>query len=395
MDTTGNGRLPAYAARLCAARPLRVLMVLDNNYPGIGGAELQVRLLSRALAARGHEVKILAPRLDPSRPVHETLDGIPVERIAYPRVRVLGSLILMLRFAWHLLRTRKRYDAIHVHIVKNLATIAGLLCPMLRASVIIKVSGAWEFDGGVLDPAKRHQPLTLLRNACIRGVDYVQCISVYTRSRLREADYPERKLRMIHNAVDLDRYQAADRAPGGNAVPIVVFVGRMRPVKGVDVLVRAWKEVQARHRARLILAGDGPIVPDIKKLAAQTGVADSIEFVGEISTVPELLRRSDIYVQPSYQEGLPNSVLEAMATGLPIVATRISGNEDLVEDGRNGLLVPPGDAAALAQAIVRLLADPVAARRMGERSRAIVSEQYGLPVVMAKLERAYQGDCAA
>jgi glycosyltransferase involved in cell wall biosynthesis len=374
---------------------LRVLMVLDNNYPGIGGAELQVRLLSRALAARGHEVKILAPRLDPTRPVHDTVDGIEVERIPYPRVRVLGSLILMLRFAWYLLRTRESYDAIHVHIVKNLATVAGLLCPFLRASVVIKVSGAWEFDGGVLDPAKRRQPLTLLRNACIRGVDYVQCISVYTRRRLREADYPECKLRMIHNAVDLDRYQSTDGARGGNTVPIVVFVGRMRPVKGVDVLVRAWKEVQVRNRARLVLAGDGPIVPDIKKLASDSGVADSIEFLGEISTVPDLLRRSDIYVQPSYQEGMPNSVLEAMATGLPIVATKISGNEDLVEDGRNGLLVPPGDATALARAIERLLVDPLEARRMGDRSRAIVSEQYGLPVVVSKLVRTYQGEAAA
>jgi glycosyltransferase involved in cell wall biosynthesis len=107
-----------------------------------------------------------------------------------------------------------------------------------------------------------------------------------------------------------------------------------------------------------------------------------------------LLRRTRVYVQPSYQEGMPNSVLEAMAAGLPIVATRVSGNVDLVHDGENGFLVPPGDKDALAQAIRRLLEDPELASRMGERSRQLAAE-FGVPVVTAKLLQRFRGTLAA
>src|SRR6185436_2068004 len=109
------------------------------------------------------------------------------------------------------------------------------------------------------------------------------------------------------------------------------------------------------------------------------GFAESVDFIGEVSDVPSVLVRADIYVQPSFQEGLPNSVLEAMAMGLPIVATRISGNEDVVVHEENGLLVPAGDAEALAAALRRLMNDPLLAARMGRRSRQMVEERFALP----------------
>jgi L-malate glycosyltransferase len=96
-----------------------------------------------------------------------------------------------------------------------------------------------------------------------------------------------------------------------------------------------------------------------------------------------------VYAQPSFQEGMPNSVLEAMASGLPVAATRISGNVDLVFDGDNGLLVPPGDAPAMAEALVALLSDPERARRMGQRSRERVAERYGLDAVIGELIAIY------
>jgi glycosyltransferase involved in cell wall biosynthesis len=366
---------------------LRVLMVVDGWYPGSGGTEQQARMLSRVLASRGHDVNVLTLQRGPESGLRETIDGIPVQRIAYPRVRYVGAVVLVLRFAWRLLRARRRYDAIHVHMVTNLAPIAGLLRPLLRAAVVVKVSGAGEFEGGVLDPAKQRQLVTWLRNAWLRRVDYVQCISRYTRDRLRAAGYPEAKLCMIPNGVELARFRARDESPPGDRLPTVVFVGRMRPVKGVDVLVRAWKDVQARHRARLVLAGEGPMLPELKRLVLELGIAGSVEFVGEVSAVPELLAKADIYVQPSRQEGLPNAVLEAMAAGLPIVATRVSGNEDVVEDGR---LVPPADAPRLAEAIGGLLADLPAARARGRRSRRIVEERFQVSAVLDQLARAYR-----
>jgi glycosyltransferase involved in cell wall biosynthesis len=232
--------------------------------------------------------------------------------------------------------------------------------------------------------------VTRLRNYCIRGVDYVQCISLYTRERLRQAGYPERMLRMIPNAVQTERFRASSAVRDPAAVPTVIFVGRIQPVKGLEVLLRAWKMVLARLPARLLIAGDGGQLPELKRFAADTGIAESVTFTGEVSDVPARLEQADLYVQPSYQEGLPNSVLEAMSAGLPIVATRISGNEDVVADGVNGMLVPAGDAESLAHALATLLADRERAREFGRQSRRIIEQRFQLSAVVDQLVTTYR-----
>jgi glycosyltransferase involved in cell wall biosynthesis len=373
--------------RAAARDRLRLLVVVDGHYPSTGGAELQARLLSRTLAEARHEVRVLAPWLDEWLPLRETLDGVPVERIPYPKIRGLGALILCLRFAWWLLRERGRYDAIHVHMAQNLAAVAGLLRPWLGASLTVKISGASEFEGGVLDMTRRGRPLLRLMNRWIRRADTIQCISRYTFDRLVAAGYPASRLRMIPNAVDLDRFRT-ERPPRRGAAR-VAYVGRLRRVKGLTVLVDAWHALGPGGAARLTIAGEGPLRGELQARIEHLALGDGVTLAGEVSDVPAVLRQADVYVQPSFVEGMPNSVLEAMAAGLPIVATRVSGNEDLVEDGENGLLVPPGDPAALAAAIRRLVDDPALASRMGERSRALV-ERFGLPSVTALLLRAYR-----
>ena len=139
-----------------------------------------------------------------------------------------------------------------------------------------------------------------------------------------------------------------------------------------------------------MIAGEGAEREALAQSARDNGVGETVEFLGEVSDVPGVLARADIYVQPSFQEGLPNAVLEAMAMGLPIVATRVSGNEDVVADGDNGLLVPPGDPDALAAALRRLVADPALALRMGRRSREIVESRFSLTAVMNQLRAAYR-----
>jgi glycosyltransferase involved in cell wall biosynthesis len=368
---------------------MRLLVVVDGFYPSLGGAEIQARLLCRVFADAGHEVRVLAPWLDERRPLRETMDGaVAVERIPYPKIRLLGAMVLCLRFAWKLLRERGRYDAIHVHMAEILAAIAGLLRPWLGASVTVKISGASEFEGGILDPRLRSRPLHRLMNRWIRRVDSIQCISRYTYEKLIAAGYPASRLRRIPNAVDLSRFRTTGR-PGGGVVR-VAYVGRLRHVKGVSVLVDAWHELAAaRDGARLVIAGDGELREALVAQVERLSLGGSVELAGEITDVPGLLRETDVYVQPSFQEGLPNSVLEAMAAGLPVVATRVSGNEDLVTDGHNGLLVPPGSPTALAAAIRRLIDDPALARRMGERSQER-AEQFGIPAVTARLMRAYR-----
>ncbi|MEY4563809.1 MAG: hypothetical protein RLZZ618_3086 [Pseudomonadota bacterium] len=364
----------------------RILLVVDSVYPAMGGAERQVELLAKAFGARGHEVHILAPLLRKGDLQFEMVDGTPVERMPYPHIRKWGSLFLCVRFAFWLLRHRKSFDAIHIHTVHILAAVAGLVRPWLSMPVAIKVTGAWEFEGGLLDPALQHKPFIRALNWGVKRLDYVQCISEFTREMTCKAGYPDSMLRMIPNAVDTDKFNCNVPYVGP---PCAVYVGRLRTVKGVYVLLDAWAEVVKKVDARLLIAGDGPEAATLEARAKELGIDGSIEFLGEVNDVPSVHARGCVYAQPSFQEGMPNSVLEAMASGLPVAATRISGNVDLVFDGDNGLLVPPGDAPAMAEALVALLSDPERARRMGQRSRERVAERYGLDAVIGELIAIY------
>lgn len=376
-----------------AALPLRILFVVDGRYPATGGAEKQVRLLARAFADAGHAVQVLAPRLDSRLPVADEVDGIPLTRLAYPRVRIVGAVALCVRYGFWLWRRRRAFDAIHVHMAKNLAAVSGLLQPVLGATVMVKISGAWEFNGGILDPELRERPLQRAYNWCVRRVDALQCISEYTRRMLQDAGYSQASLLMIPNAVNLTRFSPPVRGDREAGMPIrVAYVGRIRPVKGVEVLLDAWSRMDRKANARLTIAGDGAGREALMQAARDGGFAESVDFLGEVGNVPSILAETDIYVQPSFQEGLPNSVLEAMAMGLPIVATRISGNEDVVVHEKNGLLVPAGDAEALAAALLRLMRDPLLAARMGRRSREMVEDRFAIPPVLSQLEKAYRGD---
>lgn len=391
MITSSDNASPA--AVPCDERPLRILMVVDGRYPATGGAEMQARLMSRVLAARGHAVRIVAPRLDPAQARVEIIDGIEVRRLAYPRVKLLGAVLLDLRFAAHLLRHHREFDAVHIHMVRNLAGAAGWLRRWVRPTMVAKVSGADEFKGGILDPDLLQRPIHRLLNAGARRIDAFQCISAHTRKAMLQVGYAAAKMHLIPNAVDCRRFDCVrdDAAP----LRRVAFVGRHVPVKGLDVLLRAWTMVRRPDGLRLVLAGDGPERARIRALAIDLAVADSVEFPGRIDDVPALLAGAGLYVQASHQEGLPNAVLEAMASGLAVVATRVSGHEDVVEHGVTGLLVPPDDPAALARALQVLIDDAALRRAMGLRGRGAVNRGYGTDVVADRLVALYRAGAAS
>lgn len=368
---------------------LRLLFVIDGRYPATGGAEMQARLLAREFVAAGHSVRILAPRLDRRQLAREEVDGIEVRRLGYPRVKGLGALWLNVRVAAWLYAHRTHFDAIHVHMMHNLAAAIGWLKPWLRVPVVVKVSGAAEFDGGLLDPGLRNKIKHRLLNAGARRLDAFQCISHHTLSMLREAGYPPERLHRIPNAVDCGRF-VNDRSEFREP-PKVVFAGRHVAVKGLDVLLRAWSLLPRRGDARLVLAGDGPEHAALRELAVRLGVSDSVDFPGMLADVAPLLREAVIYVQASRQEGLPNAVLEAMAAQLPVVATRISGHEDVIEHEHSGLLVDAEDVAALGAAIQKLLDEPDLRARLGRQARLSVEQGFAPDRVLALLLGVYQG----
>ncbi len=210
------------------------------------------------------------------------------------------------------------------------------------------------------------------------AADHYVAISRAVADGLLAAGLDPARLAVIPSAVDLAPLDAAAPAPelSGLSRPVVGCVGQLSPEKGQTVLAAAWPAVLARHpSASLVLVGDGPQHPTIKALALQS--SDRVLLAGFRDDVPAWLKGFDVYVQPSLAEGLGTSVLDAMGCRLPVVASRVGGLPEAVDES-TGLLVPPGNPEALADAIETLLGDPRRARSLGEAGRRRVAEAFGV-----------------
>lgn len=215
----------------------------------------------------------------------------------------------------------------------------------------------------------------------------VACISHFCRSQLMIFAPQEvwRKLHIVHCGVEPERYSQAGPPKGGKHI---LFVGRLASVKGVPVLLEAFAEVVRKHpEARLTLVGDGPERLAIEAKARALEIADVVNFAGFRSQteVAAVLAEADIFALPSFAEGVPVVLMEAMASVRPVVATRIAGIGELVEDNVTGMTVPPGSAADLAEALSRLMDDPALAARLAEAGRHRVVNEYNINIEAARL----------
>jgi sugar transferase (PEP-CTERM/EpsH1 system associated) len=196
------------------------------------------------------------------------------------------------------------------------------------------------------------------------------------------------KVRQLYNGVDTDRFSPIDRAVVAPPESIVVgTVGRLDPVKNQARLLRAVAEIRRQHpqltaRLRLLIVGDGPLRASLESLAVELRMEGIVEFAGARADTPDLLRRMDLFVLPSINEGISNTVLEAMASGLPVVAARVGGNPELVSDGVTGCLYDPAPESALPQALVPYLRDSTLRHRHGCAGRERVLQDFGLDAMV-------------
>ena len=202
-----------------------------------------------------------------------------------------------------------------------------------------------------------------------------------------EGSRPERTF-VVRNGLDLARFDALARAPLQGPLPegrpLVVAVANLWPVKGHRTLVEAIAAVHARRPdARFALVGDGPERAFLEQRIAALGLAGTVTLLGTRYDVPAILARADAACLPSLAEGLPNAIMEAMAAGLPVVATAVGGSPELVIPGETGQLAPPAAPALLADALLDVLADPVRARQMGTRGRRLIARTCSLQALAA------------
>ena len=203
---------------------------------------------------------------------------------------------------------------------------------------------------------------------------------------------------VIPNGRDLTRFTSGTHRDAvraelalGQDTPVVGVVGRLETQKGHVYLLEAWTEViRARPDARLLVVGEGSLRGELARQARDAHIAESVIFTGFRSDVPRLLDTVDVLALPSLHEGMPLTVIEAAAAGRPVVATAVDGTPEVVRDGETGYLVPPADPAALAKALLAVLGDADAARRMGREAHRWARERFDIGAHVEATARVYR-----
>jgi len=283
---------------------------------------------------------------------------------------------------------------------RNLAALETLV-PAWAAGVNVRVHGEHGRDMGDLDGSSRKYQWVrrLYRPFVTHYVALSQDLERYVRDKV---GVPGERVAQIYNGVDSVRFRPAEagraaiegcpfREPG---MWLVGTVGRLEPVKDPLNLARAFVHAlqlapSKRARMRLVVVGDGALYSNARSIIEKAGLADLAWFPGERSDVPEVLRGLDCFALPSLAEGISNTILEAMATGLPVIATDVGGNRELVEAGCTGAIVPAADPNALALQMLAYARDPEGARAAGRAGRARVERDFSLESMLGRYRALY------
>jgi glycosyltransferase involved in cell wall biosynthesis len=419
---------------------MRICFVSLQFSPCVGGSQVRAEKQARQLQALGHEVTVLTLRLERGWKRAEILDGLSVVRVGgiykhggQLRIGRLGHFPVDIGMFLALWRLRHSHDVIHVFQVTPLAAVATLVGKLTQKPVIISVQNSGpsklqkkqleqgavmmadtltetsflnlEFNDWVAETDDiTALPQTALAGSAIlnflrKSKAYYQVLSNRGYDSLISHGFRAEQIVHISGSVDTEKFRPLlERMPDQmRSERDIICVARLEYGKGVDVLLHAWgrmlhapAEWRAHLNLRLRLVGEGVLRPRMERIVAELGIADSVEFLGLRRDVVELLQQSWGFVLPSRWEGMPNALLEAMACGLPCVATRVSGSEDIISDNINGLLVEPEQPAEMAQALRRIIEDIGLAQRLGQEGRATVARHYQLSAIVEQCLQLYR-----
>ncbi|MHB8168795.1 MAG: glycosyltransferase family 4 protein [Thermoleophilia bacterium] len=387
---------------MASGRLMRILQV--PVYAACGGLSLHTLTLSRQLLARGHEVRVLSMSDGP------LLDGFReagIESSVMPAAGVAGrrDLPFLLRAARSIRQQVAdfRPDVVHSH-----GQQAHLLCALSlprRQIFVASAHGSFrQFAGGHTGRDRAASSLIKIfqygamdRIAGWRS-DRMVAVCEATRQELIETlRLRPAKVAVIPNGIE-EQTVAAETAdavrrqlPGDADTPLVVFVGRIGFHKGCQDLVEAAAMVlKARPAVRFALVGEGPLKAKLEAETVAHGLAEHVIFTGQRLDAAALIAAADVVVLPSHTEGLPLTLLEAAMLAKPMVATSVGGVPEIVRAGETGLLVAPGEPAALAQALGELLADGGARQRLGDNARQLWEQRFTAAAMADGMEKLYR-----
>jgi glycosyltransferase involved in cell wall biosynthesis len=263
----------------------------------------------------------------------------------------------------------ERATIVHTHVHFSLNVLGRVAGRLAGAAVIAHVHIENVFRAGAAGRVQR-----ALDNVTVRLCRAILAVSAATRDSVVRQGYPAERVDVVPNGVVVGPAAPVRLVDG----PAIVEVARLAPVKGQRELIRALADLPG---AQLVLVGvdierGGAYRAELEEEARRAGIAERVHFAGQRDDVPALLAGADVYALPSHAEGMPLTILEAMAQARPVVATRVGGSAEVVLDGETGVLVDAGDVGALALALRELLADPERRRRLGDAGRRRVAEHF-------------------
>ena len=365
-----------------AALP-HVLLVLDQIAKTLGGGERIVLRLASLLPQYGYRASILTFSADPASP---GLDLPPCSIYLLPLKRTYD--LSALRAAFELRRFLKQQRIQIVQTFFESSDIwGGLVTKTLSDAKLI-----WSRrDMGILRTRKHNIAYRLMAGT----PDAVFAVSEQVRRHSIEVDrIDSARVQTIYNGINLADWNTASRLAKAPGELLVTTIGNIRRVKGHDILIKAAASIVPRFpKVSFTIAGDvleAEYFLELQTLVKALNLSDHFHFIGGITNLGEHLSMADIFVLPSRSEGFSNAVVEAMAVALPVVATRVGGNAEAVEDGVTGILVPAEDPAALSAAITRLLSDPSQARAMGRAGKAFAAENLTTEAMMNRITAVYK-----
>lgn len=300
---------------------------------------------------------------------------------------------------WRLFTTFRRLRPTIVH-TRNLAALDAQL-PALLAGVRHRIHSEHGWD--VNDLKAKNLKLRILRRLHAPLVQKYIALSAHIRNYLIDTvGIHARKVTQVCNGVDTELFRMRDDTAGSPAIPaqfrsgnpvLIGWVGRMQPVKDPVSLLVAFNHMIQKPRfhdaARLVLVGDGPMRNTVENIAKKLGIAELIWMAGNRDDVPDILRQLDVFVLPSLAEGISNTILEAMASGLPVIACDVGGNFELVDDGKTGTLVDAADASQLSEAIERYVNNSALRREHGIAARQAAMKRFSLQSMVDGYDAVY------
>jgi L-malate glycosyltransferase len=365
-------------------------------YASVGGSGIVATELAKQLAIRGHRVHILST--DTPVRLGDYLPGLFFHRVETPSYPLFREPQYLLSLANKIVQVAReeRLDIVHAHYAIPHATAAYLSKQILASTpsccvprVITTLHGT---DITLLGSDRSYSEIVAF------GIDQSDGVTAVSAS-LRADTYRElgvsHDIRVIPNFIDCDEHRRADAAPlrsqfGGDGEKLIIHVSNFRPVKRVSAVVEIFARVHKRVPSRLLMVGDGPELAEATRLARTLGISNVVSFLGEQDRVVPLLSVADVFLLPSAQESFGLAALEAMACELPVVASRIGGLPEVVEDGVSGFLHDPDDLQGMADSVVRLCTDDALRKRAAEAGRRIAESRYCDTEIVPIYEAYYQ-----